>query len=158
MVAGVRVPNWALLTLAALWFLAMFGAAFKVMHGVAVLDARVTGYDLAELRGFLVGLDDGQRDFLLGPMRWMDTGFPPLLALVLWRMAGEWRWGWVLPLVYLVLDWTENAIVASLLRGDPALPNPKLAMLASDLTEAKYAVLGVAVIGLCIRAWRGRAR
>lgn len=151
-----QVPTWALALLSALWFAAMFGAAFAVMQGVPVLDARATGYDLATAREFASGLDADQRSFLLGPLRWMDTGFPPLLAFTLWRLAGPWRQGWVLPLIYMLIDWAENAVVAGLLRGDATSLDAKRVMLASDLTQAKYVVLAVAAIGLSVRWWRRR--
>lgn len=144
------MPVRVLVALSALWFLAMAGAGFWVLDGVAALDARAFGYDPGQVRGFLAGLDASQTRFLLGPMRWMDTVFPPLFALTLWRL-GLWPG---LALLYLTLDWAENIVVAAILRGGVDKIDPGQVQTASGLTMAKYAVLLGAVIVLVQEAAR----
>lgn len=117
------------------------------------LDLRATGYDAAEAAVFLDALTETGKAVYLGPVVSLDTVFPPLLALLLASLI--WRCGRPLlapvPFLYAAVDLWENAVVGQMVAtGDPAL-----AASASNLTQAKYALL-VMSLALLWMSWRAR--
>lgn len=116
-------------------------------------DLRASGYTPAEAAAFLAALSDAGRAAYLGPVATLDTVFPPLLALLLGALI--WRLGRPLlapvPFAYAAVDLWENAVIGRMLAsGDAAL-----AVSASNLTQAKFALLVLALV-LVWMAWRGR--
>tara|TARA_R110002049_G_scaffold140930_6_gene302344 strand:+ start:1452 stop:1967 length:516 start_codon:yes stop_codon:yes gene_type:complete len=120
--------------------------------GLIVFDSRLRGYDPAAARAYLAALSADQRALYLGAFRVLDTVFPIVLAGtlagVIWRGAGV-RLAMVrvlallMPGVYLMLDLTENALVAVILRGQAT---DATIVLASALTQGKWLVLAVAML------------
>ncbi|MGB7318130.1 MAG: hypothetical protein WBC85_09215 [Planktotalea sp.] len=140
-----------------------FGAPFG---DSAALDLRMTGYTAGQARGFLEAIgEDGQRIFF-GVFRWLDTLFPPLLAVslvILFRHIRPRRNGVIiglyalLPLAYLVADLTENTFLKKL-RIEEGFDIA--VRFANEATILKYSVLGVALLTLVI-FWvleRGKTR
>jgi hypothetical protein len=122
--------------------------------GLAPFDLRIGGYTEADAAIYLAALSEAGRAAYLGPVRVLDTIFPVLFALFLALLSrAVWaRGGWVLaaslPALYLLFDLWENARVAAMVaEGDPSL-----AGVASALTQAKFAALGVFAVLLL---WSG---
>lgn len=123
--------------------------------GQPPFDLRAAGYDLTQAQAFLAALTPQGRAAYLGPVRINDTVFPVLmgltLALPLWRRG----WLWVLPAVlYTALDLAENAAIADLLRNGAR--EEVQVFVASALTQAKFAVFGVAAVLALWALWRNR--
>ncbi len=145
-----------LATLAVL--VAMWGWSIPAIEaagsGGLLFDARVFGYDREAAAALLEALGTRGRALYLGRQQALDTAFPALLALSLILLARRWLApGPALALaglavVYAVLDYGENALVARLLRAGTALPDPGLVAMASRLTMAKYAALTLTLAGL----------
>lgn len=157
----------AVLRLSAGCTLGLFGVLVYLSYGQlmaggqTVFDDQIAGYSVEQARPYLAALSEAQRQTYLGLFRWLDTGLPLFLALSLglfiWREAG--RVGAPLrslmaasPLVYMVLDLIENALVADLLRAGPEVADAAIRQ-ASMVTVAKFATLGAAVL-VALAAWR----
>lgn len=132
-----------------------FGAPFGVS---AAPDFRITGYSVADARAFLDAIGDSGRGVFFGYFRWLDTVFPPLLALslvILFRQIRPLRRGLVvglfalLPLAYLVADLAENAALKTLQTEEGFA---RAVSLASDATILKYSILGVTALLLLLFA------
>lgn len=119
--------------------------------GQLAFDARIWGYDRAAAESYLAALTEEGRAILLGPLRMLDTIFPPLagllLALLIWRGG---RPGLApVPFAYTAVDLWENATVAQMVRENA----PELADTASNLTQGKYALLLLA-LAVTWMVWR----
>lgn len=135
--------------------LLVFGAPFGTS---AALDLRLGGYSAADARAFLDGIGGAGRDVFFGLFRWIDTAFPPLLALsllILFRQIRPHRKGMItvlfalLPLAYLSADFVENSFLRDLQieAGFEAT-----ARFASEATRLKFSILGVSGIVLLLFA------
>ena len=131
MTRGQRiVAFWVLFTATALvyavmvlWSLPKISA---MAGGLAPFDMRPTGYSLDEATVFLEALTDEGRAFYLSTQHWLDTLYPPLLALTLaigLRMmspvqspAINLSLG-VIPILAMLADLFENMWVRFLLRA-----------------------------------------
>jgi len=137
-----------LLGIGALWLMPASG-------GQLPPDTWITGYDQARLAGWLAALTEEGRALYLGPIRWLDTLFPPLLGLLLasaiWRLGRVWLA--MVPFLYTATDLWENAVLAGIVRANDAA----LADHASSLTQGKYALLGLA-LALLWMVWRDHRR
>ena len=140
---STRIVVWAAL----LWWLALLALTFFVLRpegAGAVLDSRVLGYSTPDVQAYLAGITEAGRWHLLHSLRVMDAIFPPLLTFALLRLMAGLRGGargfWVLPLIYCVLDWAENQVVAGIIRSGVA--DDQTVALASMLTVSKYAFVG----------------
>lgn len=131
-----------------------YGVVGPATGGLMPMDLRVTGYGPAEVRAFLGALDAGARDFLLGPMRIVDTAFPPALAALIVVLgpgrAGLLRLSRLAALAYALVDLAENAVVAGLIRGGADTVTEETVRLASTLTLSKFALLTLAVLALAL--------
>lgn len=124
-------------------------------QGQLPFDPRIWGYDTEEARDYLAALSDFGRWLYLGPVRLLDSLFPPLLGLLmalLIAVNGRPLLSPV-PFLYTAVDLWENARIAEMLRRDA----PELAPGASSLTQGKYALLALSVALLWL-AWRSRRR
>ena len=123
--------------------------------GMWPFDLRATGYTPSEATAFLAALSADGRAAYLGPVAMLDTLFPPLLGLLLASLI--WRWGRPLlapvPFLYVAVDLWENAVVGRILASNDAT----LAGSASNLTQAKYALLAMS-LALVWMSWRERRR
>lgn len=124
-------------------------------QGALPFDARILGYDAEEARAYLVALSDYGRWLYLGPVRLLDTVFPPLFGLVLALLIAVNGRPWLAPLalLYAGVDLWENAVVAEMIRSGET----DLAGLGSALTQGKYALVTLSLAVLWL-AWRGRQR
>lgn len=130
---------------------------------LAPFDMRLTGYSVEDARAYLEALSTAGRDLYLGTVRQLDTAFPVVfgawLAALVWRTArGMMTWSrLVLTLPawgYAVMDLCENALVADLLRAGAEGFDPQIAVLASEFTVTKYALLVLSAlvpVGLWLR-------
>ena len=139
-----------------LWFGPQVQAA---AGGLTPFDLRPLGYGSDAARQFLTALTPEGRAVYLGPVRINDTVFPVLFTLTLCLPVRRWHWAWTLPaLAYGLLDLAENLVVARMLRAGPEVDAGVVA-LASDLTQAKFAAVALAVV-ICLwglwAAWRAR--
>lgn len=162
---AVFVAAGALYLVIVLWSLPQVMAE---AGGLVPFDLRPMGYSLAETRDFLGALSDEGRAFYLGTQHVLDSVYPTLLALTIGLGARLLFRPWVARVVIavavlgMVADLAENRLVAGLLQGDPAHPDPALVRWASHATLVKSiattiglsALLYGAVHGLW-RRWRG---
>ena len=163
---------WILFALAGALYLAIvLWSLPRVMAeagGAMPFDLRPAGYDLAEARGFLMALSDAGRAFYLGTQHWLDTAYPPLLAVsialgarLVFRLSVARVLGGI-AVIGMVADLYENHLVAELLRGTPAEPDPALVMRASLATLIKsiantigLSALSYGAVRSVWRRWRG---
>lgn len=153
-------------------FLGLFALATALVYGALVyyglfrlgvesgrlpmFDIRALGYGPTEAEAYLAVLTDEGRRLIAGPIRILDTLFPPMLGLLL--ALSIWANGRPflapVPLGYTAVDLWENATVGAMIHsGDTAL-----ATTASNLTQGKYALLLLSLAILWM-AWReARAR
>ena len=121
--------------------------------GLDPFDARVLGYSVSDARTYLSALSDDARSLYLGPMRVLDTIFPPALALLIaapiWsKSEGYWCAAVAFPVWYACVDLWENARVSVMLR-DPDITDQAI-QLASSLTQAKFLLLLLAVLAFAL--------
>ena len=95
--------------------------------GQSNFDARMMGYDVEAARSYLATLPESSRAIYLGVFRWIDTVFPILAGIAIggftWqaavRLRPARRVGFLgLTGGYVLMDLTENAQVAQMLRSD----------------------------------------
>ncbi|MWD28100.1 hypothetical protein E0K89_011485 [Aquicoccus sp. SCR17] len=124
-------------------------------QGLMPLDARIGGYDSEDVREFLAALSEYGRWLYLGPVRLLDTVFPPLFGLLLALLIAVNGRLWLspVPFLYAAVDLWENAVVAGILRSGDA----RMAPTASNLTQGKFALVALSLAILWL-AWRGRRR
>lgn len=151
---------WPLATLVAFLHLVwLMGPELAPLSGGGTpFDMRPLGYTLPEAQAYLGQLTAAGRALYLGPIRLNDTLFPILLTLTLCLPLKGRASLWFLPaLIYGLADLGENIAVARILTSETLLPQDVI--LASSLTQAKFAAVAVA-IGLALwalwQAWRQR--
>ncbi len=127
-------------------------------HGTP-FDLRVFGYTLTEAQAYVARLSPEGLALYLGPIRVEDTLLPlVLMPALLLPLQGRGQL-WFLPaLVYGLADLGENIAVAKILRAGAEMQASDV-ILASTLTQAKFA--GLAVAGVLAgwslwRMWRRR--
>lgn len=161
------------------WFiLAMMLAAWLGMNlwsaprieelsgGLRLLDMRFTGYGFEDTRAFIRAIGDEGVAFYLGVQLWIDMVFPPLLGSVLFLF---YRWlfpGWpgriigTLSLLSIVVDYLENAALATMLRAGADGLTPEMVASASQWTQMKWSLsmigLATMVAGVVLRLRRSR--
>ena len=95
------------------------------LGAAAAPDVRITGYSVQDARDFLAAIGPRGQGVFFGIFRWVDTVFPPLLALsivVLFRLisAGRWSgliWGFALfPIGYSILGGTALILIGCALQ------------------------------------------
>ena len=92
----------------------------------------------------------------------MDSIVPPLLALtfsaLIWTLGTPvWRATIILPLIYVIADLRENAIVGKILQSAGRDIDADLVANASDMTQLKW-LFTVLSLGVVLWLWRkGRA-
>lgn len=126
--------------------------------GSGLLDGRMFGYDAAAVRLYLGQLSEPELWFYAGPFRLLDTVAPPLLALtfvgLIWTLGRSlWRMAVILPLVYLIADLRENALVGQILNIGIEGLDANLVMKASNMTQLKWAFL-VLSLGVVLWLWK----
>lgn len=140
-----------------LWSLPRIMAA---AGGAMPFDLRPAGYDLAEAQAFLMALSDAGRRFYLDTQHILDTAYPPLLAVtvalgahLLFSRAVA-RTVAVIAVVGMAADLYENHLVAQLLQGDAAQPDPALVARASLATLVKSGATTIGLTALLIGGLR----
>ena len=153
---------YALLGVAAFMFIYLHLYALPQMThfsgGFAMPDARLMGYDAADIERLRNVMDEtatGQLNFL---HKTAGIVFPVFFALATWAVAGlvmrrgVFRWVLVAAAVlFAVVDITENVLIDRILTRDPL--DEGLVAASSSLTVASWALLvlvGAAVIGTVI--------
>ncbi len=124
------------------------------MSDAAALDARPAGYSAEDARAFLAAIDQSGQEAFFGYYRWIDTVFPPLLAVslvFLFRQIRPRRSGIIiglfslLPLAYLVADLVENSFLKRLKYEDGFEVAVRF---AQDATVLKYSILAACALVL----------
>lgn len=130
-------------------------------------DTAWRGYDQGHAAAYLAALDPYARAIYAGPFRVIDTLFPILLAAFLaLALHGRTRgWGLVPQLLllifpggYLVMDLTENALVAQIVGAGAEGLDAKVVALASGFTITKYVLLGATLAALAAAFVLGERR
>lgn len=141
--------------------LTAFGAPWGV---TAAPDMRWAGYHAEEIVAFFEAIGPEGKDIFFGRYRWLDTLFPPLLAIsliILFRAVRVRRSGYgialfaLLPMGYLVADLVENDFLKDMV--DPSMIAQE-AHYAADATMVKFAVLALALLALMAAALRARLK
>ena len=119
--------------------------------GFGLLDGRLNGYDVEAVNKYLALLSSENRQFYIGSFRVLDTIFPPLLATtfaaIIWTLGSTlWRTTVVFPLIYVIADLRENALVGQILQATTL--DAETVSSASDMTQLKwlFTVLSFAVV------------
>lgn len=126
----------------------------ELSGGLRLLDMRFTGYDFEDARAFITAIGDEGVAFYLGVQLWIDMIFPPLLGAVLFLF---YRWlfpGWpgriigTLSLLSIVVDYLENAALATMLRAGADGLTPEMVASASQWTQTKWSLslIGLATV------------
>ena len=133
-------------------------------EGLSNFDGRFWGYDVEAARAYLSALSGEGRGVYLGPYRWLDTAFPILATCAIggaiWRSASGYsgvRRIAMLGVVaaYLVIDLSENAYVAKMLRSEGPV-SAELTDRASEMTQMKWALLAASLVLLDVQRRRNR--
>ncbi len=129
--------------------------------GQPVFDMMPSGYTLAQASELVSALGEDGRAFYLGTQHWLDTAYPPLLAIAFilsFRLQFHGKTALVLMAVAAIaagLDLLENAAVAELLQTEPTKATVAY---ASRMTIAKSAMTSLAfialLVGLGTAGWR----
>ncbi|MFG6531619.1 MULTISPECIES: hypothetical protein [unclassified Sulfitobacter] len=149
---------------AALAFAALAGFAETHLRaaGMGVLDGRLLGYDLPEVRAYLSALSPEQTALYLGQFRLADTAFPALLALALLLWFRRWssgglRLGLTLAVaLYLGADYTENMLIGRLVELGPDRITAQAVATASLFTKAKWLILAGCLTAALLLGLRAR--
>ena len=119
--------------------------------GFGLLDGRLYGYDVEAVSRYLALLSSENRQFYIGSFRVLDTIVPPLLATtfaaIIWTLGSTlWRTTVVFPLIYVIADLRENALVGQILQATTL--DAQTVSSASDMTQLKwlFTVLSFAVV------------
>ena len=133
-------------------------------EGLGNFDGRLLGYDVDAARAYLSALSDQGRALYLGPFRWVDTVFPILVACAIggtiWRTALGFPVAQRIAMLgvvvaYLVVDLSENAFVAQMLRSVGPV-SAELADRASDMTQMKWALFAASLVLLDVLRRRNK--
>jgi hypothetical protein len=152
---------WAVLFFVTLPYLQLLAG------GAAPFDIRSSGYSYDEAQAFLAALGERGRAYYLNPELVLDTFFAPLYAgsraVALWwlTMPGRlrngaipsgWRWTLIaLPVVEAILDWGENACIATMVWTWSDL-SPGLVQAASLATRLKLAAAALTEVSMVVLA------
>lgn len=168
------VPGfWISLVAAALVYAAMVGWSLPLISagagGLPPFDMLPAGYSLDEARAFVSALTPEARGFYLSTQHALDTLYPPLMALTLglglWilspaKTTAAKLLAVALPILAMISDLAENALVRDLLTIDPAKLDAEPVMMASAVTVVKSLLTSLAMILLLVFAglwgWRKR--
>lgn len=121
--------------------------------GSPAFDMRPGGYSASEARDFLSHLGAEARALYLGSQRLLDALYPACLAAVLiwslrWALQGEMRGLLRITTVVVILgmlaDYTENMLVADLLRADPVAISDAEITRASLVSQVKAGATSLA--------------
>lgn len=152
----------------AVYFWLVLGPTRELMilaEGLSPPDLRLLGYDLPAIRVWLIALSPEGAALYLGPAATLDTLLPLLMGLTLlwWSRPVPGRAGWLFPaicavaaLAYMALDLAENAAVAVMVRAGPYAIDAGQVVLASNLTQAKFAAFALALVLAARQVWRRR--
>ncbi|MCH2165180.1 MAG: hypothetical protein MK098_11080 [Marinovum sp.] len=137
--------------------------------GFDTFDGSPLGYDKAYAIAYLSALNDEARAIYTGPVRILDSLFPPVftgfLVLMLLRSIETWPRplrvpAMLFPVAYLVFDLLENRAVAHMLSLPIKDLGEDLVARASLFTQAKYLsfmISGLAILlfGILFRRGKG---
>ena len=130
--------------------------------GFGLLDGRLKGYDVEAMNKYLALLPSENSQFYIGPFRALDTIVPPLLAATFTAIIGTlgstlWRITVIFPLIYVIADLRENALVGQILQVTTT--DAETVSRASDMTQLKwlFSVLSLAVVFWLWRQGRTQA-
>ncbi len=162
---GACATARTLLLAAAVVYVAMICALFLFAPEGAppALDLALTGYGPDDVAAYFARLDRPAVLHAVGPFRWLDYLFPPLLALGLAALfrclggrGGAALAGAVLAVIYGLADLSENVLIDSMIRGWPNLPDNATVIRAALATRIKFAALGFALLALGLVWWKRR--
>ena len=153
-----RWVNWAIFgATLVVWGLMALVVAPRLSaqaQGLDIFDMRPFGYSPDQARTFLGALTPQGQAFYLGPYRVFDTVFPILLSITLSLPLQRWSWFWSVPaFLYGVLDLPENWAVARLVRTGAMVDDGSI-QLASTVTQAKFAMVALAILLALVAAGR----
>ena len=130
--------------------------------GSGLLDGRLYGYDVEAVTRYLALFSAENRQFYIGPFRALDIIVPPLLAATFTAIIGTlgstlWRITVIFPLIYVIADLRENALVGQILQVTTT--DAETVSRASDRTQLKwlFSVLSLAVVFWLWRQGRTQA-
>lgn len=136
----------------------------EMAGGLHLLEMRFTGYSLDDVREFVAAIGDDGVGLYLGVQLWLDMIFPPLLGAVLflcYRRLFHGLPGLIIgafTLVYVVVDYFENAAMAAMLRAGADGLTPEMAATASKWTITKWSIALVGLVTLIIGIARSLRR
>lgn len=169
-----RLLFWLLLAATVAVYLTLVLVFGERVHagsgGLPVFDLRMNGYTLEEAKAFLSVLTPEAKAIYLGPVAWLDTVLPALLAATLYvALLGLLR-PWLgngarvvalVPLIPTVLDWLENAAAARMVEAGADGVTAEMVAVASRWTVLKwyaYLIVMGATLLLALFAWWNRRR
>ncbi len=124
--------------------------------GARLLEMRITGYSLDDVRAFINAIGDEGTALYLDAQLPLDMIFPPLLAAVLF-LGYRWLFGGMAGLVIgaaalttVVVDYSENAAVAAMLRAGPDGLTPELVSRAHGWTAMKWSLSFIGLVTLVV--------
>jgi len=136
----------------------------EMSGGLRLFDMRYTGYSFTEAKDFIAAIGEQGVALYLGTQLWLDTIFPPLLALVLflsYRSLFPGLPGLIIgtaSLTSIAVDYLENAAVAAMLQEGANGVTPEMAATASQWTTVKWslALIGLVtlIVGIALRLRR----
>ena len=157
-----RAARWPVLLALALASLVLMGLMSRVgAHAgqpeATALDLR-WGYTPAEVQQAIAPLTPAQREQAARLHLTLDVLYPlvygSLFALLLFALWPGRRW-WLLAGAVVLVDWTENAFLATIYRAYPQ--RQSLVPWASTVTQVKWALVGLVtlliLVGLGRRLW-----
>jgi len=169
-----RSVFWVLVVAMIGVYVAMIGWSIPLIQteagGLIAFELRPAGYSHEEALGFLMALSDEGRSVYRGVQQYLDTAYPLLFGGVLFwatlrltRNRGAWRFALaILPVLAMVFDLGENALVRELLRLPAESVSAELVQRASAVTVLKtvfttFAYTSVLVL-LGVWVWLSRRR
>ena len=132
-------------------------------EGLPPPDLRFMGYDLPEMRAWMLALPPEGAQLYIDTAATLDTVFPVLMGLTLlwWSRPVPTVPGWLFPAIcaaaamaYTALDLAENAAVSAMLRAGAFGTETAQVVVASNLTQAKFAALVLALVLAARQSWR----
>lgn len=151
---------WAFLAaLVASWLSMNLWTAPKIEElagGLRLLEMRFTGYSFNEARDFIKAIGDEGAALYLEAQLPLDMIFPPLLAAVLFLFY-RWLFRGLTSLVIgaaalttVVVDYSENAAVAAMLRAGADGLTPELVSTAHMWTTVKWSLSLIGLVALAV--------
>jgi hypothetical protein len=155
-----------LIALAFVVCLALFAARTSQL-GTSGLDGRRQGYCATEVSAFLGSIGPGGRQLYAWTEVTLDAIFPAIYGLLVARviawgeLPGVWQHAIWLPWLTAAFDYGENGLLAYLAWSFERGVSSRVVMVASLLTQAKWAAGGLALVAaalsLAFAAWRALA-